>query len=136
MIPLLMPPALVQAPTPEAPEACDRCGMDRTRFASSRMRLTWADGRTRGTFSLACAAEELREAPGAIRLEVADHDSPHGLMDARRATWVLGGREAGVMTSVAKWAFATPTAARAFIRRRGGRLVPFERALRAAQQEP
>jgi nitrous oxide reductase accessory protein NosL len=57
------------------------------------------------------------------------------LIDARTATWVIGGKERGVMSNVPKWAFATKQAAEAFIRDNGGRLATFDEALALAKKE-
>jgi hypothetical protein len=39
------------------------------------------------------------------------------------------------MTKRAKWAFATPAGAEAFVRASGGEIVPWERALAAARED-
>ena len=95
--------------------ACRTCGMDRGKFAHSRMLVVYEDGSTVATCSLHCAAVELANAldrtPRAIR--VADLGTKE-LVDAERASWVLGGQRPGVMTTRAKWAFADRAAAEAF----------------------
>jgi nitrous oxide reductase accessory protein NosL len=120
----------------EAPADCIHCGMNRTSFASSRMVVTYADGSNSGTCSLHCVVTDLRGAQGkkVKSFRVADHDTLK-LLDARKATWVIGGKERGVMTQVAKWAFVSRTAAAAFIRVNGGRLATFDEALAMAWKE-
>lgn len=130
--------AAVQGALVEAPQECTFCGMNRTRFARSRMLVDHADGSQVGTCSIHCTAIELKttqgKAPKALR--VGDHGDPsHPLIDARTAVWVIGGSERGVMTPVPKWAFASKAGAEAFIQKSGGKLASYEEALAAATQE-
>jgi len=120
----------------EAPEDCTHCGMNRTSFASSRMMVTYVDGSRCGTCSLNCVVTDLRASKGkkARSFQVADHDTLK-LIDAKKAIWVIGGKERGVMTDVAKWAFASKTAAGEFIKKNGGRLATFDEALALAGKE-
>lgn len=122
--------------TVEKPKACEKCGMDRTTFAHSRMLVVYADGTTVGTCSLHCAAEELqRNGDKPVRsLMVADYLTKE-LLEARSATWVVGGKRHGVMTALAKWAFAKAEEARKFVGENGGEINSFEQALNAATQE-
>ena len=66
--------------------------MDRVAFSYSRMTIVYADGTSSGTCSLNCAAVEMKENKGkkVKSLNVADFNS-RKLMDARAATWVIGG---------------------------------------------
>lgn len=121
----------------EAPRACGLCGMDRIRFARSRMLLERADGSSTGVCSLHCALEALADPQGSpVRgLRVADRAHPATLVEARSCTWVIGGDLPGVMARTGTWAFGEAGAARAFVRRHGGRVAGFEEARRALQQE-
>ncbi len=127
--------ALAQEDVKASP-SCRHCGMDREKFASSRMVVRYDDGSSVGTCSIHCAAIELvtslDKAP--VALEVADMGSK-GLLDAEKATWVLGGSRPGVMTKRAKWAFAEKAAAEAFAKEVGGTLATFEEALKAAYED-
>ncbi len=132
------PPAATQVAKVEAPEACVYCGMNRTRFSRSRMLVSYPDGSQVGTCSIHCTAIELKKTQGtaAKALLVGDRgDGAHKLIDARSAVWVIGGSERGVMTPVAKWAFARKEDAEAFIQKSGGKLAGFEEALAVATQE-
>lgn len=124
------------APDVEHNPTCRHCGMDRARFAHSRMLVEYEDGTSVGTCSLRCAAVELAvslgRTPRAIR--VGDHGTRE-LVDAERAAWVLGGDAQGVMTRRAKWAFRDRAAAEAFVARHGGAVVGFEDAMRAAYED-
>ncbi|MBI5101227.1 MAG: nitrous oxide reductase accessory protein NosL [Nitrospirae bacterium] len=120
----------------EAPKACKQCGMDRTVFAQSRMLITYSDGSEVGVCSIHCAAVELKQNSGKqVRsVMVADYASKR-LIEAKTATWVLGGKRDGVMSPVAKWAFAKEKDAQAFIGENGGRLATYDDAMKAATGE-
>lgn len=130
--------ALVNAAAPvEPPAGCQYCGMDRTRFAHSRMLLKYEDGTTVGTCSINCAAIDLKEHAGKkVRsIQVADYNSKQ-LIDATTAAWVIGGDKKGVMTMLPKWAFARTEDAMAFIAAAGGKLATYDEILRAASENP
>lgn len=120
----------------EDPRLCQQCGMDRTVFAHSRMFIFYADGTQVGTCSLNCTVNELKEhkEKKPKSLLVADYFSKK-LIDARRATWVIGGSKKGVMTATPKWAFAGRDDALRFIAANGGRLASFDEALNLAEKE-
>lgn len=119
-----------------AHQACPHCGMDREKFAHSRMLVTYADGSSAGLCSIHCAATELNASKGKTVkvVEVADLDSKK-LVDAEQAAWVIGGSRKGVMTRNPKWAFAAKDDAAAFVGKNGGRLASYKEALALANQE-
>ena len=118
----------------EAPAECKHCGMDRTKFAHSRMLLSYADG-SAGTCSINCVAVDMKETKKEVKLfQVGDYNSKK-LTDAKTATWVIGGSKKGVMTPVAKWAFAEKKDAEAFVKANGGKLATFDDALKASEKE-
>jgi hypothetical protein len=65
---------------------------------------------------------------------VADYTTSE-LIDAKTATWVVGGKKQGVMTTLAKWAFAKEEDARNFITENGGQVTPFDEVMKAANEE-
>lgn len=111
---------------------CQHCGMDRTKFAHSRMLVTYVDGEEVGTCSLHCAVRELKQTPDreTASVQVADYQS-HELINADDALWVLGGNRPGVMTMRAKWAFSTLEGAESFVAKHGGIIVSSEQAIEA-----
>jgi len=115
--------------------SCKFCGMDRAKFAHSRMLVTYDDGTTLGTCSIHCLAIDLAtnidKTPRL--LEVGDFNS-NNLIDAEKAFWVIGGNKPGVMTKQAKWAFEKKENAEKFIAENGGTLVTFDEAMNAAYQ--
>jgi hypothetical protein len=107
--------------------------MDRTKFAHTRMFVTYEDGTKVGTCSLHCLALDLSinidKMP--FRIEVGDYISKR-LIDAEQAFWVIGGNRPGVMAKEGKWAFANRVYAEKFIREHGGTLATFDEAMQAA----
>lgn len=124
------------AETVENPKHCKQCGMDRTVYAQSRMLVVYADGTTVGVCSLHCAAAKMKQNKDkqVKSLMVADYTTKE-LIDARTATWVVGGNKEGVMTSVAKWAFAKEEDAQKFVKENGGKTTTFDEAIRASEKE-
>jgi nitrous oxide reductase accessory protein NosL len=120
----------------EAPDACAKCGMDRTKFGHSRMIVTYEDGTSAGTCSLNCVVTDMKAAKGKTvkSFQVADYNT-RKLVDAKTAAWVIGGSKRGVMTPVAKWAFADKKDAAAFIKANGGSAATFDEVLKAAEKE-
>lgn len=116
--------------------SCKYCGMDRGKFAHSRVLIEYDDGSLTGTCSLRCAAVELAnnidKAP--VKITVGDYYSK-AQIDAEQAFWVLGGSVPGVMTANAKWAFKERAAAEKFMRENGGAPATFDEAMRAAYHD-
>jgi nitrous oxide reductase accessory protein NosL len=124
------------ADTVENPKHCKQCGMDLDVFAKSRMVIGYADGTTVGVCSLHCAAAEMKQNKDrqVKSLMVADYTTKE-LIDVKTAIWVVGGNKEGVMTSVAKWAFAKEEDAQKFVKENGGKVAPFDQAMKAAEEE-
>lgn len=120
----------------KAHQACPHCGMDRDKFAHSRMLITYTDGTSAGVCSVHCAATELKASKGKTvkSVEVADLNSKK-LVAAEQATWVIGGSRKGVMTRTPKWAFAAKDDAAAFVGKNGGKLAIYREALALAEKE-
>ncbi len=112
---------------------CPLCGMDRHKFAHSRVLIRYEDAKEFGACSLHCAALEMAYHIDRIpaKIQVGDYNGKQ-LIDAETATWVIGGNAKGVMTRNAKWAFGSKADAEAFVAANGGRLAGFEEALQAA----
>lgn len=116
--------------------ACKHCGMDRTKFAHSRMLVKYPDGEEVGTCSLHCTIKDLKEHAGqdAVSVKVADFYT-HKLINSDDAIWVVGGDKKGVMTMRAKWAFESTAGANKFIAAHGGEIVSTEIAMRAGRDD-
>jgi copper chaperone NosL len=115
---------------------CPFCGMDRQKFAQSRMLIEYDDGSAFGACSLHCAAMDLalRLDKNPKSIQVADFNTKK-LIDAEKAAWVVGGNKPGVMTKRAKWAFADPKDAQAFIKENQGQLATFDEVMKAAYED-
>jgi copper chaperone NosL len=116
--------------------SCKYCGMDRQKFAHSRVLIEYSDASSMGTCSIHCAAVDLAlnidKTPTAIW--VGDYNSK-ALIDAERAFWVLGGSKMGVMTKRAKWAFQKTEDAENFKAAHGGDMANFDQAMKAAYED-
>jgi copper chaperone NosL len=116
--------------------SCQYCGMDREKFAHSRVLIEYDDGSIVPTCSIHCAVVDLAlnidKTPKAIRL--GDYGTKM-LIDAESAVWVIGGNKMGVMTRRAKWAFEKKGDAEKFISENGGTVVVFDDVMKAAYED-
>ena len=116
--------------------SCQYCGMDREKFAHSRVVIEYDDGSIVATCSIHCAVVDLAlnidKTPKAILL--GDYGTKK-LIDAEKAVWVIGGNKMGVMTRRAKWAFEKKGDAEKFIAENGGALVAFDEVMKAAYED-
>ncbi|MBI2354992.1 MAG: nitrous oxide reductase accessory protein NosL [Deltaproteobacteria bacterium] len=116
--------------------SCRYCGMDRGKFAHSRMLVEYDDGSSVGICSIHCLVVEqvnnIDKTPTSIK--VGDYDS-RMLIDAEAAFWVIGGERPGVMSNRGKWAFEKKADAEAFIAASKGVLGSFEDAIRSAYDD-
>jgi nitrous oxide reductase accessory protein NosL len=116
--------------------ACPLCGMDRAKFAHSRVYIAYEDGTTAGTCSIHCAAIDLAVNVGKTPREILVGDfNTRALIDAEKAAWVIGGSKMGVMTHRAKWAFAEDAAAQKFIDEYGGEKATFDDVMKATFED-
>jgi len=117
-------------------QSCPYCGMDRQKFAHSRIYVEYDDGSTLGTCSIHCAAVDMAvhidKAP--LKISVGDYNTKQ-LIDAEAAVWTIGGNKPGVMTHRAKWAFGTKESAEAYVKANGGKIAGFEEVMEAAYED-
>jgi len=117
-------------------KSCKYCGMDREKFAFSRVLIEYEDGSTVGACSIHCAAIDLAtnidKTPKTIW--VGDYTTKE-LIDAEKAFWVIGGSKMGVMTKNAKWAFGKSEDAKEFVAANGGEPGAFDQAMKAAYED-
>ncbi len=116
--------------------SCKYCGMDREKFGHSRMLIEYDDGTSVGTCSIHCVAVDLAlnidKTPKALMVGDARTKK---LVDAEKATWVVGGNKPGVMTKRAKWAFETKEDAEKFVKENGGALSSFDESIKMAYED-
>jgi len=126
----LAAPAAAAEKDVEMIPSCHLCGMDRAKFASTRMYVEYADGSVIGTCSVHCAAVELSQSFGkAISfIQVADAKSGR-LLDVEKASWVLGADVPGVMAKKSRVAFAESADAEAFQKEKGGEIHDWTAAI-------
>jgi nitrous oxide reductase accessory protein NosL len=117
-------------------KSCKYCGMDREKFAQSRMLIEYDDGTKVGTCSIHCSAVDLSlnidKTP--VTIWVGDFMTKK-LVDAEKAYWVIGGSKPGVMTKKAKWAFASKEDADKFMKENGGTAANFEQAIKTSYED-
>ena len=116
---------------------CNYCGMDRNRIHHSRMLLHYSDGLAEGVCSLRCAASSLtiNVGRGTKAIWVGDNASPaeiKPLIDAEKASFLVGSSIRGVMTRRSKVAYGTAEAAEASRVANGGEVFDFDKTLLAA----
>ncbi len=120
----------------EQARQCPYCGMDRQKFAHSRIWVEYDDGATLGTCSIHCAAVDMAVHIDRIPVKVWVGDyNTHALIDAEKAAWVIGGDLMGVMSRRAKWAFGNEEAARAFMKAHGGDHSDYDGVLKASFED-
>jgi len=116
--------------------SCKYCGMDREKFAHSRMFVEYDDDSSEGTCSLHCMAVEfalhIDKTPKSIL--VGDFNEKK-LIDVEKASWIIGGNKMGVMTKRAKWAFGKKEDAEKFKAENGGDLASFEQAIKGSYED-
>jgi copper chaperone NosL len=116
--------------------SCKYCGMDRQKFAQSRMLIEYDDGSVVGMCSIHCAAVDLGlnidKTPTAMK--VGDYNTKN-LIDGEKAFWVIGGKKMGVMTKRGKWAFENKEDADKFVKENGGVIATFDDAMKAAYED-
>lgn len=119
-----------------AHKSCVYCGMDRGTYDYSRMVIEYDDGTTVPLCSIHCAAVDLAnkidKAPKSIM--VGDFNTKN-LIDAEKASWVVGGNKQGVMTKRGKWAFENKSDAENFIKVNQGSMASFEEAMKMAYED-
>ena len=110
--------------------SCQYCGMDREKFAATRVLVEYENGTTIGTCSIHCAAVDLAQSFGkAVKaIRVADYRNGR-LIDAEKAVWVVGGGIPGVMAAKSRVAFADRADAEAFRKDKGGEIADFNAAI-------
>lgn len=117
-------------------EACQYCGMKKSKYGHSWVVLEHDDGSKAGLCSIHCAAIHMAlniDKP-VTKITVGDYNLKKQI-DADKAYWVIGGDKMGVMTSRAKWAFETKDGADKFMAVSGGRPATYEEAVKAAFED-
>ena len=135
-------PAQVADPEPQVNDIekyprCNYCNMDRKQYHHSRMLIAYGDDTVDPLCSLRCAASSLtiNLGRGAKAIWVGDNASAaeiKPLVDAERASYLIGSSIRGVMTRRSKVAYSARAAADASRTANGGDVADFDQALLAA----
>jgi len=114
-------------------DECFYCGMGRSDHGHSWVEVHYPETAVHGFCSLHCASIHLALNPDSVpeRILVGDYTTQR-MIDADTAHWVIGGRQPGVMTARAKWAFAEKQDAVQFMTQYGGSPATASEAIRAA----
>ena len=121
----------------EAPaQSCSYCGMYKSKFEHSWVKIVHDDGSVTEVCSIHCAAIDmaLHTEKTILKITVGDYDTKKQI-DADNAFWVIGGDRMGVMTARAKWAFETKDGADNFMQEHGGRPSNFREVIKAAFED-
>jgi len=110
--------------------SCQYCGMDREKFSATRMLIEYENGTTIGTCSIHCAAVDLAQSFGKAIKAIRAADFRTGkLVEAEKATWVIGAGLPGVMAAKSRLAFSAKADAEAFRKEQGGEIADFDAAI-------
>lgn len=116
---------------------CPYCGMDRTMWHHSRHLVHYDDGLADGTCSIHCLAISLslnidRGTKAIYAADFGADGEPKPLVNVDQASYLIGSKLKGTMTTNSKMAFASVDAAKAVQMGEGGQLASFDDALREA----
>ncbi len=115
---------------------CAYCGMDRKKYAHSRVLICYRDGSEVALCSVHCAGLDLALHPEKVPAQIMVGTYNRGsLIDAEKASWVLGGSKQGVMSIRGKWAFEKKEDAGAYMREFGGAITSFRNVMTAAFED-
>lgn len=113
---------------------CPYCGMDRTEYQHSRHLVQYDDDLVDGTCSIHCLAISLSlnldRGPKAVYgADFGSKEAIKPLVAVDSATYLIGSRLKGTMTTLSKMAFAEKAVAEAAKSDQGGELASFDEAL-------
>jgi nitrous oxide reductase accessory protein NosL len=111
-------------------EGCVICGMYLDLYARSRYMISFDDGSTQSTCSLACAAEIINTNKERLRDIKAANYLTGELIDARTAIYLEGSDVPGVMSYTSRLAFASKNEALSFKKKHGGKIISFDDAIK------
>jgi copper chaperone NosL len=116
-------------------ERCGNCGMNLNEWARTRHEFENSKGKFH-TCSIHCVSVmkmKLNELPKNVK--VAEYLHPEKMLDADKASYVIGSTAPGTMTARSKIAFSSKEEAEKFAARYGGTIAGFEEALTEAEKD-
>ena len=111
-------------------EGCVICGMYLDLYARTRFVISFDDGSTQSTCSLACAAEIINKNKQKLKDIKAGDFLTGELIDARKAVYLEGSDVPGVMSYTSRLAFSSKKEALSFKKKHGGKIISFDDAVR------
>lgn len=116
---------------------CPYCGMDRTQWHHSRHLVHYDDGLADGTCSIHCLAISLslnidRGARAIYAADMGSSEKIKPMIEADKASYLIGSKLKGTMTSKSKMAFASAADAATAKQMQGGEVAGFDEALKEA----
>jgi nitrous oxide reductase accessory protein NosL len=119
----------------EERKECAVCGMYIDLYERTTHVVYLDDGSSKEACSLACAAKLINENEGRIKKVLAADFLTGELINARDAFYLEGSDVPGVMSYTSRIAFSSLSDAEAFKREHGGRILPFDEALKHQMEE-
>ncbi|RJQ47942.1 MAG: hypothetical protein C4538_04660 [Nitrospiraceae bacterium] len=116
-------------------ERCDNCGMNLNEWARTRHEFENSRGKFH-TCSIHCVSVmkmKLNEPPKNVK--VAEYLHPENMLDAGKASYVMGSTAPGTMTARSKVAFSSKEEAEKFAAQYSGTVAGFEEALAEAEKD-
>lgn len=112
---------------------CNVCGMHLTKFYKTSHATTFKNGKKEQYCSIRCQAHIHNDHADKIKqIEVVDTKSLK-LIDAKKATYVVGSSKKGTMSAISKYAFEKKEDALSFQENFGGEIHSFEETLKIAK---
>jgi hypothetical protein len=112
---------------------CPECGMTLPMFFKTNHAAT-VNGTLKQYCSLHCVVEDSKKGSKLTDIKVVDVTSLK-FIDANKASYVVGSSKKGTMSMVSKYAFANKADAEAFAKVNGGKVVDYNGAYKAAEND-
>ena len=112
---------------------CSSCGMDLVKFYKTS-HAAKVNGKMKQFCSIHCLAETIKNGAEVTDIQVVDAKTLNWI-DAKKAYYVVGSKVKGTMSHVSKYAFAAKADAENFVKKHGGKIMNFEKALEIAKKD-
>ncbi len=109
--------------------SCPVCHMNIKKFYKTSHAVVYNDGKKEHFCSITCLAKTLKERKDIKSIYAVDA-STNKLINAKRATYVIGSDVPSTMGRVSRLAFASKSSAEAFKKKHGGKIGNFSQALK------
>lgn len=113
---------------------CSVCGMNLKMFYKTSHAVELKNGDKKQYCSIRCLVVDHDHSQSHIKNTFVIDAAKENLIDAYKATYVLGSSVPGTMTKISKYAFASTKDAKTFQNKYGGKIVNFQNAYNSAKQ--